>query len=503
MAGNNITALTGLNQRCWFVAGGVHPTRAPELLALGKFSGNPTQKIGEAKRISAPDPNHFDRDIQVGTIKAAVERATLAIAIRSTAQKSILEDWKNKRCRVDIFALMGKCGNPQDFTEGGEKWVYFPDGQISSHAFENFGAFGADDNKETNEMVDMTAEEYYEFLYMRQDAIGGSVTVRELYTVDVYPGDDCDDCPPLDSKVLMTMKGASATPGTLPILLYSSDAGETISQQSISTLFSNEDIADSAIIGGDLVLISNTAHEIHYTNIDLLYNGAINTWNQNGNTFVAAKGPRAIWSVDVRHTWIVGDGGYIYFVKSHKASFDVQDAGVATTQNLLDVHALDTKNALAVGNSNAVVHTTNGGVTWETVVGPAVGINLACCWMWDEQTWFVGEGAGGTGKLWLTINSGYTWTQVGLPSTYGRIYKIEFVSQAEGYLSVETGGTGVILRTITAGNEWVSLPQGRTAVLQSNSYLQDIAVCSKYSNSMYAVGLAQNGSAGVAYKFSG
>jgi photosystem II stability/assembly factor-like uncharacterized protein len=122
--------------------------------------------------------------------------------------------------------------------------------------------------------------------------------------------------------------------------------------------------------------------------------------------------------------------------------------------------------------------------------------------MWDKETWFVGEGAGGNGKLWLTTNTGRTWSEVALPSTYLRIDKIVFVSEAEGYISARTGGTSIILRTITAGNEWVTLPQGKRAVPVENSYLRDLGVCSKYENTVYAAGLADNGTAGVILKMT-
>jgi len=498
----NLQQLTAINQRVWYVEGGVHPSKSPQFLALGKFSDDPAITIGEETKISVPDPNNFNRDIQVGTVAAERERATLAIGIRSTAQKSILLEWKNKQCRVDIFALSGKCGNPQDFTEGGEKWVYFPDGKISGHGYENFGAYGLDENNPTNEAVDMTAEDYWEYLYMRQDQIGSASTTREIYTVDVYNGKNCDDCPDTCSKVLMTMAGASATPGTQPSLLYSEDGGESFSSQTISTLFSNENIVDSAVVGSALVLISNTANEIHWTDIEEVYTNA-NSWNQVNTGFVFGKNPNAMSVADVRHIWIVGNGGYIYFSKNFKVSVEVQDAGVETTQNLNAVHALDTKNVLTVGNSNAVVYTSNGGSTWETVTGPSVGVNLGACWMWDAKTWLVGEGAGGSGKLWLTVNAGVTWTQIGLPATYTRIDDIEFVSEAEGFIAARSGGQSYILRTITAGNEWVVLPQGKKGTAVANSYLSKVRGCTKYANTAFAVGLASNGTAGIALKMSG
>lgn len=501
MSANDVQAISAINVRVWYVEGGVHPTRSPQLLSLGKFSTDPSHAIGEETRITAPDPNAFDRDIQVGSVRGAEERATLAVGIRTTPQRSLLIDWKNKRCRVDFYALMGKCGNPQDFTEGGEKWVYFPDGRISNHGYENFGAYGSDENNPTNEMVDASSDGYWEYLYMKQEPIGGSVTTREIYTVDVYTGNDCENCPEPCDRVFAAMAGASATPGTKPTILYSADGGETWSSQTITTLFSNEDVADGAVIGSDIVYVSNISNSIHYTNIELLYD-ATNTWAESTSGFVLNKGPRAISSADARHTWVVGDGGYVYFVKNHKVGAEVQDAGVVTTQNLNAVHAMDTLKVLAVGNSNAVLYTTSGGVSWLSVTGPAVGVALGACWMWDATTWLVGEGAGGNGRLWLTVNSGWTWTQVGLPSNYLRIDKIVFISDAEGYISARTGGTSIILRTITGGAEWVTLPQGKRAVAVENSYLRDVAVCSKFSNTVFAAGLADNGTAGVILKMT-
>lgn len=498
---SDVDVLTGLNQRVWYVDGGVHPSRSPELLTLGKFSTDPSQPIGEAKKIAAPDPNSFSKDISVGTIEGAQDRATLGISARSTVLESILMGWKNRQCRVDFFAASGKCGNPQDFTEGGEKWVYFPDGRISDHSFEGFGAFGRDENKETNETVAVTAEEYYEFLYMGQEQIGSAYTVREIYTVDVYTGNDCEDCPNPCDRVLATMAGANATPGTKPVLLYSDDGGSTFASDTIDTLFSNETVADGCVIGDNIVYISNTSNSIHWTEIEQIFTGT-NTWSETTSGFVAAKAPKAIWSADARHTWIVGDGGYIYFCKNYKVGVEVQDAGVATVQNLNAVHAYDARNILTVGNSNAVIYSADGGETWKSVTGPAVGVNLGACWMWDKEVWFVGEGAGGTGKLWYTVNSGKSWTQISLPATYIRIDKIKFISEAEGYISARDGSRSYILRTITAGNEWVVLPQGKSATYVANTYLPDLDVCSRFSNTAFAAGLAANGTAGIIVKMT-
>ena len=109
---SDVKGIQAVNNRVWYVEGGVHPTRSPVFLALGKFSGDPKITLGEEKKIFAPDPNNFGRDIQLGSMAGEKERATLSIGIRSTTQASVLMGWKNKGCRVDIFSLSRRCGNP-------------------------------------------------------------------------------------------------------------------------------------------------------------------------------------------------------------------------------------------------------------------------------------------------------------------------------------------------------------------------------------------------------
>jgi photosystem II stability/assembly factor-like uncharacterized protein len=497
-----LKAMKATSTRVWYVEGGVHPANTPKYLSNGKFGDDPSKSIGEDTRITAPSPDRFGEDVTVGTMKGEEERASFGIAVRSTKQASVLMGWKNKRCKVDFFALMGECGNPQDFTEGGEKHVYFSDGKISSFNYENFGAFGRDENNPLNEMVDCTSADFWEYLYLRQDTLGASATIREIYTVDVDPGDGCDECPDVGSNIFLTMAGTAATPGTAPVLLWSKDGGETWYTQSINVMFSNENIVEGHVIGGLLVLISNTANAVIWTRVSEIYEG-VNTWQRVDTGFVTGKQPNAFTFANVNNTWIAGNGGYIYFADNIKSGVEVQDAGIATTQDLLSINAANALSVLAVGKSNAVVYTENGGKSWEAVSGPSVGVNLSSCWMWDEKTWLVGEGSGGTGKLWLTTDRGITWTQVSLPATYLQIDKIAFASQAEGYISARSGGQSFILRSITGGNKWSVLPNGKKGIAVNNTYLKDIATTTVFGNLAYAAGLANNGTAGLVLKMSG
>jgi hypothetical protein len=496
-------AIKALEIRGWITRGGVHPYNTPQYLTLGKFSGDPSKSFGEATRIPAPDPQSFDRDVSVGSVEGSDDRATFQLSRRYATDAALLLDIANQGCVVDVYALVGKCGSPTDFQYGGEKWVYFQDGKRSQHSFENFGAFGKEENNPANEMLDMTAEKYWEFLKMGTDQLIEASTTGRIMTIDVCDKRSCGDCGKESQgcdRVLATMAGVGATPGTQPVLFYSNDGGLTFSSETIDTMFSNELLVDGACIGPDLVLLSNTGIEFHITNVQQIYDGT-NTWVQADTGFVTA--PNAMWSSGARYTWVVGDSGYIYFSSSPRSGVSVLDAGEITTENLQAVHACDTENVLIVGNNNTVLISRNGGNNFDSIVGPSPGVNLGVCWMWDENTWFVGEGAGGAGVLYKTRDGGNNWDTQTLPGSFDRLDKIVFASDAEGFLTGRDGGSARLLRTITGGNEWWDLPERAGASIPDSDDLLDIAVCEPESNTVFAAGLAGDGTAGMIIKGSG
>jgi hypothetical protein len=122
-------------------------------------------------------------------------------------------------------------------------------------------------------------------------------------------------------------------------------------------------------------VVSSDSESIHVADKDDILD-ASETWQEVTSGFVAGKGPTAIVSVSPRDTFIVGKGGYVYFSANILDGVTVQDAGVATVQDLNDVDAINARYAVAVGAANAVIFTQNGGDTWASVTGPAVGVAL-------------------------------------------------------------------------------------------------------------------------------
>lgn len=488
------------SQRVWTVEGGVHPTRSPVFQPIVK-PDDPSQSFGDVTKIEIPDPDKYNSFRSIGEFQGEIERAQFGLTGRYPINLSDLLRLARKRCRVDMYVLVGECKNPQNFTTGWEKIVYFPEGKISTWSAENFGAMESGEQNPTNEIVEMSSDAVYEFGQMGFARLAETEATREILTIDVCDNESCGDCDDESDgcqRVIATMLGLGATPGTVPTALFSADNGVTWSSDLIDTMTSTEVPSDGACIGENFVLVSSSAIGLHYTNVDELYD-LDNTWTEVNTGFVIGGEPNAISSCDVNNTWIVGDGGFIYFTQNPVQGVTVQNAGVATTQNLLDVNAYDSQNILAVGSLNAVVFSENGGETWSGVTGPNVGVELSTCHMWSPGIWFVGDVLG---NLWLTENAGNTWTEKTLNlGGVTRIDKITFVDEAEGYLAVRVGtGAARVLRTITGGFEWYALPDGKNSTVPAADQFNDLAVCTTGSNTVFTAGLDDDGTTGIIVK---
>lgn len=488
------------NVRLWTTEDGVHPLRGPQYQTIARL-GDPSWDFGEKTRVEAPDPSAYNRFVEAATVPGAVSRPTYSINGRYPFALSDMLRLSRKQCRLDVYALVGECRDPQNFSEGYEKILFFPNGQITSWGGEGFGALGSDENAASNETIELSAREIYEFGQLSYAQLGSSDTTREIKTVDVCDKEGCGDCGEASDgcqKVLATMVGTGTTPGTKPTLLYSEDGGSSFTSDIIDTLFGNEGPSDAACVGAYFVLVANVPNSLHYINLEDLFNEE-GSWVEVNDGFVAGGEPNKMDTVDARHTWIVGDGGYIYFTSNPTMGVEVQDAGSATAQDLLDVDAYNSDFVMAVGAANAVVYSRDGGDTWAAVTGPAVGIDLTACQMWGETVWFVGTAAG---ELWVTEDEGRNWTEKVLPGTVTEVVDIEFVDEAEGYLSVVQTDAGYIYKTITGGYEWTVLPDGKRAAIPANNKINQIAVCGVGKNRVFGAGLGDNGTAGIIVKAS-
>jgi len=157
----------------------------------------------------------------------------------------------------------------------------------------------------------------------------------------------------------------------------------------------------------------------------------------------------AIHFADRDNGWVVGDSGTILHTNNGGYSWEYQQSG--TTNDFWDVHFIDRQTGWAAGANNTLLRTDDGGRSWQllTVSGDTAGFFFAIYFA-DEQTgWAVSRG-----KVLRTLDGGTTWEAQTSWERGGAM--ICFVNSQVGYVRpvIDT----VLLKTTDGGQHWSTLP---------------------------------------------
>jgi len=154
---------------------------------------------------------------------------------------------------------------------------------------------------------------------------------------------------------------------------------------------------------------------------------------------------------------IVGAGGRV--LKTHekyKNLWSIRDSG--TTELLTCLSFVDDKNGWAGGYGGIVLHTTDGGTTWEVRKEASDGSQP----IFDIQfvSHAVGYASGNFELLIKTTDGGKTWSDLSLNLDRmfdAGLFNLHFTDENTGYVVGEFGG---IARTRDGGVSWEWIDQG-------------------------------------------
>ena len=450
----------------------------------------------------SPVENSENEFIITGIERGAKGLPSIPITARYTQDRSKLLQLARTGCPFDLQIHMGNCNNPSDFNGGWEKIVVLENAFIESYTTGDLGTLSPSGRATVDEVVPMVGENLFEILKQSFEIKAASQIVQEIRSVVICDAITCAACGLSSSGcdiVFAVTVSAGGSPGLPGEIIFTSDGGETWRDTLIDTLAPSEDASGSpslACVGQRLVVVSQTAGSIHYAPIAGILAGT-EVWTENASGLTVPTGsPRRIFSLSPAHTWVFGAGGYIYFYENITGSPVTQSAGTVTTQLFSGVHGIDILNLVAVGTSNAVVYTRDGGQTWTAIVGPTPGFNLNTIWMQSRDVWFVGSE---NGRLYYTYNAGITWTEKLVPNNgIGGIIYIVFANRTIGYMARNTGTISMLYRTIDGGNSWYIAPEMGT--MPASALLRSIAVCERNSNVVYLGGLAIGSVDGILIK---
>lgn len=484
--------------RVFLIENGAQPGNSPSYEGLWR-AGALSFGQGDVTPIRIPDAGSYGKFKTIGTIPGEQDLPELAITARYTYDLSDMLRLVNIGCNHDLHVHFGTCQNPNDFNDGWTKILVLEAARVSDYGTTDLGALEPGDAAPVNEDVTWQGQLVYEIKLLSATEIASTNITREGLAIAICDQAGCggvcgaasDGC----QKVFIVTTSSGGSPGLPADVIYSDDGMATSGKTQVDSLLSSESPDDALCVGSNLVVLSSASVSLHYApTADIL--AGTETWTEVTTGFVATKGPRAGWSIGPNETWIVGAGGYVYFATNPASGVEVQDAGVATTQNLNDVHAIDSDHAVAVGASNAVVRTVDG-ATWGSKTGPAVGVALNAVWMKTVDIWLVGTAGG---KLYYTKNGGDSWTEIGFTgSGAGAVDDIYFVNGTVGFMAHRTAApVGRVLRTIDGGQSWEVMPDSGT--MPDNDGINSIGACNP--NTVYGTGLGGGASDGFAVKLT-
>lgn len=504
MPAKNATLNKTSFSRVFLIENGAGPAQVPEYEGLARMMGLDWPQ-GDVTPVRVPSPDAYDRFEIVDVIRGAQGLPSTTLEFRQLATISEILRKVRRECPMDIQLHVGTCKNPSDFNGGWEDGrvvvleVAYPTGYSTG----DLGALDSDQRATVLESVPFTSLDLYEIKPINPEEQATAEVTDEIVDVAICDAVSCGACglPSDGCSVVFALAGPVAgSPGLPSELLYTEDGGANWSATNIATLGLAEAGSALACVGTNLVVVSNASNSLHYAPIADILDGT-ETWTEVTTGFVVSGEPNDIISLDPQHTWIVGDGGYVYFTADPTAGVTVQTAGSVTAQNLNEIHALDVDNLVAVGASNAVIVTTSGGDAWSSITGPNVGVALNTVAMHRLNEWFIGDAGG---QLWYTTDGGTTWTEKTFTgSGAGAVRALAFPTPSVGYMAHNTAGpAGRILRTIDGGNSWYVLPEKSGVAMPANDYVGAIAACSEDPNIVFAGGLADDGSDGFLVKLS-
>jgi photosystem II stability/assembly factor-like uncharacterized protein len=134
---------------------------------------------------------------------------------------------------------------------------------------------------------------------------------------------------------------------------------------------------------------------------------------------------------------------------SEQAAFSKQPV---TFDHLFGVDAYGSTQAWVIGFEGTILHTSNGGESWERQKSP-VDADLLDVWFVDDKTgWIIGS----VGTILKTTDGGTIWIKQNSGS-HERLLDICFTDKNTGWV---TGTMGSILHTTDGGTTWVNLGFG-------------------------------------------
>lgn len=477
-------AQTGYS-RVFLVDGRARPDHCPVYQGNMK-AGAISQSFGDIEKIEVPSATEWGKFVEVGSIRGQEERATITLTGRYAADlRSEMLRLARAGCAFDIHINFGACTDPKNGNVYTKKLI-MEDALITSYSTEDLGALGGDEQAKVDESIEVSARLVYEVLRLTYAERAGDIVVSPVVATTICGNPTCGDCDEEDSGcdfIIAITTGAGGSPSTSSDIVWSVNGGGVFSAADIGSLGVGNDPDDVACVNDYVVVVSNAQGGHNFAASSEFGVGTFPVFTAVTSGYTGA--PNAISSYGAG-AFIVGDSGYIYRLTNPTTDPTLLDAGAATVSDLVDVSAISEMVAVAVGDANAVVRTTDGSI-WSAVTGPAPAVDLTSVEVLSENVWIVGTV---NGEVYYTVDSGSNWTQ-SLNLT-DPVSSISFANSTIGYAAIGSS----IYQTVDGGCSWAVSPVATGQVLPANQDVLSVTACRHRPDFVVGGGTAVGGTDG-------
>lgn len=400
-------------------------------------------------------------------------------------------DLRKRKCEFNMIIKGSDCARPDDPDDFQSKIIV----RGSKMTAFNTGAFnGLAEDAAIDLTGSIQAKTFDRFLPMTFGEAADSAVFAEALAGVYADKIQCGNCgtPSDGCQRLYVLTGTiAASPALAAQVAYSLNGGGLWAYDNVNSL-GVQTANDMIQVGQRLVVFSEVDEAHHYKLQSSIDAGTVGGWTAVTGGYVVTHGPLKAWSRSPSETYIAAEGGYIYFMANPAAAVTVLSDGSATVQNLNDIRGKG-RTIVAVGDSNAVVVSNNGGDTWGLVTGPVVGVNLNTVDVVTSKIWFIGAA---NGTSWYTLNGGTSWVSNTPDATITSVNEIRFVDEIVGYMVVQTSTDAKIYRTADNGYSWHS-DEPYVDTVPAALRFNFITPCPGNYNVVLAGGLASVGTDGI------
>lgn len=486
-------ARTGYS-RVFLIEGRARPYHAPTYQSNMK-AGSLSYSAGDVEKIEVPDPNSFDKFIEVGVIRGDSDRPSITLTGRYAADiKSSLLKLTNQGCPVDVHINFGQCTNPSNNNSYTKK-IVIENAYSTDYETEDLGALGTDERAMVNEEVTISGRNVYELVYNSWTTKAADVVTNELLDITLADNASCGDCETESdgcNRVFAITSAAGGSPTTPADVVFTLDGFLTVYAHDIDTLGTSDDPSGVAALGDNLVVVSEASESLHYAPIADFNAYTDPAFTEVSTGFVTGAGGRKVSATNNR-IYIAAADGYIYYTANPASGVTALESGTLTTSDYNDIVALTDDFVVAVGNAGVIVKTENGS-TFSAVNSPVgVGVNINTVVVFDTSTYMIGTS---TGNVYYTRNSGESWTEKTFTASgTGSVEHIVRAGDTRMYMSHTVSSRAKVLVSDDGGNSWVVAPQGEGS-LPLGDKINRLAACPDVPEYVFCAGLGDDASDG-------